>query len=73
MIMAATKGNENPSIYRQSSSKHGVFEDDFLYGVTVAQSSIDYRLGKGEMKLFRVNNFCNVWQILCCKIGVVGI
>ncbi|CAB4004731.1 lifeguard 4 [Paramuricea clavata] len=43
--MAATKSNENPSVYRQNSSKHGVFEDDFLYGVTVAQSSIDYRLG----------------------------
>lgn len=49
--MAATKSNENPSIYRQNSSKHGVFEDDFLYGVTVAQSSIDYRLGKKEMKI----------------------
>ena len=49
--MASTKSNENPSIYRSNPSKQGVFEDDFLYGVTVAQSSIDYRLGKRKRRL----------------------
>ena len=49
--MASAKSSETPSVYRSNSSKQGVFEDDFLYGVTVAQSSIDYRLGKGEMRI----------------------
>ncbi|XP_046839860.1 protein lifeguard 4-like [Xenia sp. Carnegie-2017] len=46
--MAATKqseSSESPTNFRQNSSKQSVFEDDFMYGVTVAQSSIDYRLG----------------------------
>lgn len=57
--MSTTKSNETSSpqsVYRQNMSKHGVFEDDFLYGVTVAQSSIDFRLGKGN-KLCSVYNF----------------
>ncbi|WP_411027279.1 Bax inhibitor-1 family protein, partial [Salmonella sp. s54925] len=36
---------EASSFNRETPTKRSVFEDDFLYGVTVAQTSIDLRLG----------------------------
>ena len=42
----ATKTTTEGSFSREASGKRSVFEDDFLYGVTVAQTSIALRLGK---------------------------
>ena len=43
----ASQTSEVPLFNREPpTAKRSVFEDDFLYGVTVAQTSIDLRLGK---------------------------